>query len=35
MTAMGISSPTGFEVEGRPYYVTQDGQGILVESLFG
>jgi len=26
MTAMGISPQTGFDIEGRPFYVTQDGR---------
>ena len=34
MTAMGISPKTGFHVEGRPFYVTEDGSGRPVESLF-
>lgn len=34
MTAMGISPKTGFKVEGRPFYVTEDGQGKPVTDLF-
>ncbi|MEE9603073.1 MAG: DUF1501 domain-containing protein [Thermoguttaceae bacterium] len=33
-TAMGISPKTAFEVERRPFYVTQDGKGISVQDLF-
>lgn len=34
MTAMGISPQTGFDIEGRPFYVTQDGHGKPVMDLF-
>ena len=34
MTAMGISPQTGFDIEGRPFYVTQDGKGRPVTELF-
>lgn len=34
MTAMGISPQTGFDIEGRPFYVTQDGKGTAVKELF-
>lgn len=34
MTAMGISPQTGFDIEGRPFYVTKDGQGKAVRELF-
>jgi hypothetical protein len=34
MTAMGISPQTGFDIEGRPFYVTQDGKGQAVCDLF-
>lgn len=34
MTAMGISPQTGFDIEGRPFYVTQDGKGRAVTELF-
>ncbi len=33
-TAMGISPKTGFDVEKRPFYVTEDGKGLPVKSLF-
>jgi len=34
MTAMGISPRMGYEIEGRPFYVTQDGKGSSVDALF-
>lgn len=34
MTAMGISPKTEFEIEGRPFYVTEDGKGKAVTELF-
>lgn len=34
MTAMGISPHTGYEIEGRPFYVTRDGKGQNIERLF-
>ncbi len=34
MTAMGISPKTQFQIEGRPFYVTQDGLGKPVMELF-
>ena len=34
MKAMGISAKTAFEIEGRPFYVTKDGKGNAVKSLF-
>lgn len=34
MTAMGISPKTGFDIEGRPFYVTRDGKGQPVRDLF-
>jgi hypothetical protein len=34
MRAMGISPKTGFEVEGRPFYVTEDGKGVPVQDVF-
>jgi hypothetical protein len=34
MTAMGISPATGFDIEGRPFYVTQDAKGQAVTDLF-
>ena len=33
-TAMGISPKTGFDVEGRPFYATEDGKGKAVSALF-
>ncbi len=34
MTAMGISPQTAFDVEQRPFYVTEDGRGQAVRELF-
>lgn len=34
MTAMGISPKTRFDVENRPFYVTEDGKGQAVMELF-
>jgi len=34
MTAMGISPKTEFSVEGRPFYVTEDGLGQPVHDIF-
>ena len=34
MTAMGISPRTGFDIEGRPFYVTRDGKGVAEKRLF-
>jgi hypothetical protein len=34
MTAMGISPKTEYLIEGRPFYVTEDGKGKAVEELF-
>jgi Protein of unknown function (DUF1501) len=34
MTAMGISPKTMFEIEKRPFYVTEDGKGLAVKDLF-
>ena len=34
-TAMGIIPATAFEIEGRPFYATEDGKGRAVEALFG
>ncbi len=34
MTAMGINPATGFDIEGRPFYVTQDAKGRAVSDLF-
>jgi len=33
-TAMGISPKTEFTIEKRPFYVTEDGKGQVVEELF-
>jgi hypothetical protein len=35
LTAMGIAPRTAFEVEKRPFYVTEDGKGKPVMELFG
>ena len=34
LTAMGISPTTAFEIERRPFYVTQDGKGKPVMDVF-
>lgn len=34
MTAMGISPKTEYVIEGRPFYVTEDGKGKAVEAVF-
>ena len=34
LTAMGISPDTAFEIEKRPFYVTEDGLGKPVQDLF-
>jgi hypothetical protein len=34
MSAMGISPKTGYDIEGRPFYVTEDGQGVPVSDIF-
>jgi hypothetical protein len=34
-TAMGISPRTAFDVEKRPFYVTEDGKGVPRMELFG
>jgi hypothetical protein len=34
LTAMGVSPRTAFEVEKRPFYVTEDGKGRPVNGLF-
>ncbi len=34
-TAMGVSPKTTFEIEGRPFYPTEDGKGKAVQELFG
>jgi uncharacterized protein (DUF1501 family) len=33
-TAMGVSPRTAFEIEGRPFYATEDGKGKPVEAVF-
>lgn len=33
-TAMGISPKTVYEIEGRPFYATEDGKGKPVEAIF-
>jgi hypothetical protein len=33
--AMGISPKLAYEVEKRPFYVTRDGLGQPIESLYG
>jgi arylsulfatase A-like enzyme len=35
MTAMGISPKTAYDIEGRPFYVTEDGKGKPVMDIFG
>jgi hypothetical protein len=35
LTAMGIAPQTAFEVEKRPFFVTEDGKGRAVKELFG
>lgn len=34
MTIMGISPKTQFDVESRPFYVTEDGKGLPVMDIF-
>ncbi|MDE0769298.1 MAG: DUF1501 domain-containing protein [Opitutaceae bacterium] len=34
MTAMGVSLKTEFSIEGRPFYVTEDGKGKAVTDIF-
>jgi hypothetical protein len=34
LTAMGISPKTMFEIEKRPFYVTEDGKGKSVDTIF-
>ena len=34
LRAMGISAKTGFDIEGRPFYVTEDGKGVPVDDIF-
>ena len=33
--AVGISPKLAYEVEQRPFYVTEDGKGKAVDALFG
>jgi hypothetical protein len=33
-TAMGVSPATAFDIEGRPFYATEDGHGKAVKDLF-
>ena len=33
-TALGISPRLAYEVERRPFYITRDGHGKAIESLF-
>ena len=33
-TAMGISPKTAFDIEGRPFYATEDGKGKAVKEIF-
>jgi len=34
LTAMGVSPKTAFDIEGRPFYATEDGKGLPVRELF-
>jgi hypothetical protein len=34
LTAMGISPQTAFDIEKRPFYVTEDGKGRAIRALF-
>jgi hypothetical protein len=34
LTAMGISPKTAYDVEKRPFYVTEDGKGQSIPALF-
>ena len=34
-TALGMSPKTVFDIEGRPFYATEDGKGRAVEAIFG
>ena len=34
LSAMGISPKTAFDIEGRPFYPTEDGKGKAVSDLF-
>ncbi len=33
-TAMGISPKTVFDIENRPFYATEDGEGKSVDAIF-
>ncbi len=33
-TAMGVSPKTAYDIEGRPFYATEDGNGQPVEAIF-
>ena len=35
MNAMGISPTKGYNIEGRPFFVTEDGRGKPVKEIFG
>ena len=32
---MGISPRTVYDIESRPFYATEDGEGRAVEAIFG
>jgi arylsulfatase A-like enzyme len=34
LAAMGVSPKTAFDIEGRPFYATEDGKGQPVRELF-
>ena len=34
LAALGIAADTGFEIEQRPFYVTEDGHGQPVREIF-
>ena len=34
LTALGVSPKTFFQVERRPFYVTEDGKGNAVQDVF-
>ena len=34
-TALGVSPKTAYDIEGRPFYATEDGKGKPVEAIFG
>jgi hypothetical protein len=33
-SALGVSPKTVYEIEGRPFYATEDGHGKPVEAIF-